>query len=125
MLKRRKRQPRRSLWKVQRAKAIPPQGSLCPCGCGSLLFYMFNAVVKFSGVIDHLVAERIVRTISGGSPHADINLLGVCGSCHSKKTAIEKYLERGDLIRFRAEVNAIGFPMERVDAALRHFGLMR
>lgn len=75
--------------------------------------------------VDHLVAERIIRKWHLGKPHALINLLPCCAGCHSRKTAVEKHLEASDLLRFRQEVNRLGWPMDKIDNALRHFGLMR
>lgn len=121
-----KKRPRRSEWIRNRAATIPDLGAKCPVS-GEPLWQLVpgETFYKFLGVVDHLVCERLVRSLKLGRPHALINLLAVSKSAHSKKTAIEKHLEASDLLRFRQEIKALGWPMERVDAALRHYGLMR
>lgn len=122
------RRPRRREWNSQRAIVVSLWfGLKCPVCKEAPLWILKTEGGSWLCVakVDHLVAERIIRKWHLGKPHALINLLPCCAGCHSKKTAIEKHLEASDLLRFRQEVNRIGFPMDKVDNALRFYGLMR
>lgn len=126
------RRPRRKEWKHQRDIVVSLWfGLKCPV-CKEVPLWVWPPSSSGQGgrwlcvaKVDHLIAERIIRKWHLGKPHSLINLLPVCAGCHSKKTAIEKHLEASDLLRFRQEVNRLGWPMDKIDNALRHFGLMR
>lgn len=71
----------------------------------------------------HLVPMVLARRL--GNPNERLNLIAVCPRCHTPATNAERYLAKGDMLTYRARLVTAGYPMERVDAALRHFGLMR
>lgn len=125
-----KKKPRRSEWNRNRVAVIPLHTDRrCPVCLTTPLWQVRTQGacerLVFVGVVDHLIAERIVRKLKLGRPHDVTNLLAVCKVCHSRKTAIEKHLEAADLLRFQQEINALGWPALAVSNALRHYGLMR
>lgn len=66
--------------------------------------------------VDHIVPFRI-----GGSNEA-VNLLTVCRApCHAAKTAAEIKLINGDRLGFDQRLRHLGWPMEKVNAAVEHW----
>jgi hypothetical protein len=127
--------PRGKRWKEIKAKRptccestgeslIRPNTFLDPWG-----FIAYAGSFSNVGHVHHLVPERFLRTnCKGCDPHATVNLITVLPRIHSAATAAENRLFRKkgpDLIGFLSESNRAGIPMERLEAALRHYGLMR
>jgi hypothetical protein len=59
------------------------------------------------------------------NPHARENLICVHASEHGEKTAVEHLLFRGRIVQYLAELNRIGFPMEKVTSAMEFYGMRR
>jgi 5-methylcytosine-specific restriction endonuclease McrA len=72
-------------------------------------------------IVDHIFPRRFLakRKLD---PHVQVNLLSLCSSCHGKKKIAETRIFAGDVHGFMKGLNKIGYPMERVVAAARHYG---
>lgn len=68
--------------------------------------------------VDHIVPFRLVKE------NLLLNLISLCRDCHAVKTAIEARLLGGDILGFLAELRIRQWPMDRVEAALRHYKLL-
>lgn len=66
--------------------------------------------------VDHIVPFRLTNA------NEPINLISLCPyPCHSRKTNAESKLLKGDVLGFKQRLNVLGWPMERVEAALGHW----
>lgn len=76
--------------------------------------------------VDHIVPYRLARDICKVlvmfNPNDLINLICLCRSCHSKKTAAEMKLLRGNIVGFISAAKVI-IPLERILKALCLYGL--
>jgi hypothetical protein len=116
--------PRRLKWKQIRAECAKPT-----CEVTGVPLYVPSEdpeKLVYIGALDHICPERFLRRFAPGlDPHLPLNLITVCSSLHAKKRRAEDALFRSDLLTFRGELNRLEYPMERVDEALRFYGLMR
>lgn len=90
---------------------------VCGCKYGTL----DARFIKRKQCVDHLFPVRFLLAL-GLEPHLSINTLSVCGSCHAKKLVHETRIFAGDVLGFLEGLNAIGYPMERVNEAAEHYG---
>lgn len=75
-------------------------------------------------ILDHIVPERFVLTYCPKrDPHAKINLMWLNSAEHGVKTSADAKLCRGDKLGYIAVLTANNWPMEKVNAALAHYGL--
>ena len=82
-------------------------------------------LIYLNRIVDHLVPERLAAE-TGKDPHARVNLICIHANVHGRKRAAEDgLLKRGDMLTYLQELNRQGFPMDRVHAALRFYGLER
>jgi hypothetical protein len=59
-------------------------------------------------------------------PHARINLICLSVEEHGRKRSAEDaLLKSGDMLTYLSELNRLGWPMERVHAALKFYGMER
>jgi hypothetical protein len=75
--------------------------------------------------VDHIVPFRltfIYGNNDGKDPNDLCNLLCLCRSCHARKTRAESILLRGDISKFKDELNKF-LPMDRVEYAFSFWGL--
>ena len=82
-------------------------------------------LIYLNRIVDHIVPERLaVETAK--NPHARLNLICIHANEHGKKRAAEdQLLKAGNMLRYLQELNRLGWPMDRVHAALRFYGLER
>lgn len=66
--------------------------------------------------IDHIIPFRLVME------NAEVNLVSLCRSCHSKKTQAERLFLRGDVLGFIQRLRCNGWNMDRVGTAIRYWG---
>ena len=80
---------------------------------------------EFEG--SELKVKGLTMKVSGGIYDAEnpANLWSACRKCHGRKRRAEVKLERGDTMGYLAEVNRIGFPLDRAKKALALYGLLR
>src|SRR6266850_855589 len=78
--------------------------------------------LKVKQVVDHIFPVRFLLTLKL-DPHVEVNMLSCCGTCHGRKLPHEDKIFRGDVLGFMGGLNRIGYPMERVVAAAKHFEL--
>ena len=84
-----------------------------------------KSIVYVNRIVDHIVPERLAVE-TGKDPHARINLICIHANEHGRKRAAEdQLLKAGDVLTYLQELNRLGWPMERVHAALRFYGLER
>lgn len=79
--------------------------------------------LKVKQVIDHIFPVRFILTLKL-DPHTHKNTLSCCGSCHARKLRHEDKIFRADVHGFIAGLNLIGYPLDRVIQAARHFSLL-
>jgi len=120
--KRTVKRPKIKGWKEKRA--VVAQERFCgACAC--------ELPEGKSPAVDHIVPAAIVDELNRLNPEKkydaedERNLLPVCSKCHGKKRRSEIRLEKGDVLGYTQEVNRLGYPMDRVKAALRLYGLMK
>ena len=114
-------------WKDTRRAGLEP----CCAACGEEFEKPGDAAV------DHIVSAAIVaelnrldtKTVGTGLVDYDaedkLNLWSACRKCHGKKRRAEIKLELADTMGFLAELNRIGFPIDRAKKALALYGLLR
>ena len=66
--------------------------------------------------VDHIVPFRLVNRNDA------VNLISLCNRCHTRKTQMERYLLKGDMVSFKQKLNLRQWPMDRVEAALAWWG---
>lgn len=66
--------------------------------------------------VDHIIPYRLTWK------HDDVNLLSLCKPCHFKKTHAERCVLVGDRLGFIEKLKLMNYPMDRVEAALTHWG---
>jgi hypothetical protein len=71
--------------------------------------------------IDHLWPRHYVWR-SKLDPHVAVNLMSVCDKDHGLKRKAEYCLWQGDLLGYMKQLLLIGWPMDRIVAAAKHFG---
>ena len=115
------RAPQKIGWKKARLAAIT---TACEVSGISLLIPDEEGGTSFGPLaIDHIVPERLVASHPKG-PHARINLICLSLSEHSKKRSAEdRLLKAGDMLTYLQQLNKLGWPMDRVHAALRFYDL--
>lgn len=79
--------------------------------------------LKVKQVIDHIFPVRFMLPLKH-NPHVEVNLISVCGSCHGRKLRHEDKIFCGNIHDFIAGMNTIGYPLQRVVAAARHYGFL-
>ncbi len=73
---------------------------------------------------DHVIAARFIEQHNLGDPNARVNLLTLCRKCHPLKRCAENRLcNRTNIVGWLQGLNRIGFPMERVTAAMEFYGM--
>lgn len=117
--------PRRGKeWKIARAAA---ETDFCEIPrCGQFLHDHLGdgkTVIRTHPPIDHIVPELFLFMLGIPNPHARVNLICICDADHGRKKTIEDRLFRGDKLGFLAGLRELGWPMERVDAALKFYSL--
>lgn len=115
-----RRHDRGPTWKAQSRTARERDQYCIAPGCGKNESELGQ---KLS--VDHIVPFRLTVQYgaeNGVDPNHLDNLACLCRSHHQMKTMAERKLLRGDIVGFRAAVATI-FPLERVNAALRLWGL--
>lgn len=70
--------------------------------------------------LDHLVPARIAND-ANGDPHNEINLIWLALSIHAKKLKAEEFLRRGRPYDYVLELQKMGFPMDRLKAAMKYY----
>jgi len=112
-----RRHYRGSDWKEQAAAARRDCRDRCQC-CKK------RPKQKLS--VDHIVPFRLAFEICQQRPHLSpndlINLIGLCRSCHGKKTPTERKILSGDIIGFIASIKMV-VPQERLIKAMQLYGL--
>lgn len=73
--------------------------------------------------VDHIVPEQFLFQFGVPNVHEQVNLLAIHARCHGKKKTVEDLLFRGDKLGFLSGLRRLGWPMERVEAALRFYRL--
>ena len=72
--------------------------------------------------VDHVCPERLILKLCTQDPHEPINLMPLHIRCHGIKTSADRYLCRGDKLRFLEILRRNNWPMERIAAALAFYG---
>ena len=128
--------PRRRLWIERRDAAFARAGDKCEVSGESLSFVKRTCDhwispericqnpkhlrIVYKRAVDHVIPERAARRIFPGCDcHCPGNLLCVSSSTHSRKTAVEWKIFRGDYIGFVAELKSIGYTQDVIDRALK------
>jgi 5-methylcytosine-specific restriction endonuclease McrA len=116
--------PRRGKdWRKARAAA---ETDFCEIPrCGKFLHDQLGdgTVARRHPAIDHIVPELLLFKFGITNPHEAVNLICLCRECHGRKKTVEDRLFRGDKLGFLAGLRALGWPMERVEAALKFYSL--
>ena len=100
-------------WKAAAERARKRDRGRCVV-CGVKPMYGKHAV-------HHIIASRMV---GDAYPHDLRNLVTVCAGEHAAIThAVEPKLLRGDIVGFWRGMVAMGFPVERLRAAFKYYGL--
>jgi len=74
--------------------------------------------LKFRYAVDHIVPERMVRSLfPGADPHILDNLIVISPALHSRKTAIEYLIFKADFLGYKRELNRLGFDPKVFDRA--------
>lgn len=108
--------PSRNGWKKHRVAAL--QGSCEVESC--------RADFKQSGArrhVDHIVPARLIRRLRAGNPDRRENLQCICGTDHGYKLQADHKLCLGDRLGYLQILREHHFDMERVDRALKLYGL--
>lgn len=80
-------------WRVVARKARKRDSNTCQvCGKKEEFGKRLN--------VDHIIPYRIAKSIPGKNPNDPVNLISLCRSCHSKKTAAENKYLRGNILRY-------------------------
>ena len=80
-------------------------------------------IVYLNRVVDHIVPERLAVE-TGKDPHARINQICIHANEHGRKRAAEdQLLKAGNMLKYLQELNRLGWPMDRIHAALRFYGI--
>jgi hypothetical protein len=80
-------------------------------------------VTYMNRIVDHIVPERLAVT-TGKNPHARINLICLHSNEHGRKRSAEdQLLKSGNMLHYLQELNRLGWPMDRVHAALKFYGI--
>jgi hypothetical protein len=111
-------------WKAARLAA---ERDFCEA-CGAFVHEQLGngEVLRIHPPIDHIVPEAFLRLFcADADPHDPVNLMSLDGRCHGMKLAIEAKLFRGDALGFLQGLRELNWPMERVQAALKFYGLGR
>lgn len=73
--------------------------------------------------IDHVVPERMVLKLTDQNPHEPVNLMSLDAQCHGIKTSADRHLCKGDRLSFLQVLRENQWPMERVEEALKFYGM--
>jgi len=73
--------------------------------------------------VDHIIPELFLFQHGLLNVHALENLIAIHARCHGRKKTVEDLLFRGDKLGFLSGLRCLGWPMERVEAALKFYGL--
>ena len=77
-------------------------------------------------VLDHVVCERWVLTYQPKmNPHEPVNLMWLTPEKHGIKLGADRKFCRGDLLGYLERLRTNGWPMDCVEAALRHYKLIK
>lgn len=122
------RKPKKQGWTDAREPAVK---SVCEvCGESTIVKKQeldenlnFNIWDVNSAHIDHVVPERLVLKLTDQNPHELVNLMSLDSSCHGTKTSADRHLCRGDKLRFLQVLRENGWEMQRVEAALKYYGM--
>ncbi|MHB8413285.1 MAG: hypothetical protein ACYDDI_15255 [Candidatus Acidiferrales bacterium] len=78
-----------------------------------------GTVVRRHPTIDHIIPELLLFHFGITNPHARENLICICDPDHGRKKTVEDRLFRGDKLGFLSGLRQLGWPMERVENALK------
>jgi len=79
---------------------------------------------KEARVCDHVIPERWLLTwLPSRNPHDKENLMWLTVEQHGIKTGADAKFCRGNLLGYLETLRTSGWPMDRVEAALRHYNL--
>ncbi len=111
--------PRRKLWIERRNAAFARAGNRCEVS-GEPLVWSLDGKKVYKRTVDHLYPEKFCRRFCVGSdPHVAENLVVLSQNLHSRKTAVEWRIFRGDLVGYRQELNQLGFDLDLLDRAMK------
>lgn len=97
---------------------------------------LFEAICGVSGIgsdahvkrfksdlhLDHIVPARIAND-ANGDPHNDVNMMWLAHDIHATKLKAEEFLRRARPADFVLTLQIGGWPMERVKAAMKFYGM--
>ena len=114
--------PRRDKWKAARNEALVRAGTVCEISGDAIQWWegpMQGGKWVLKAACDHLFPERFVRRFcKGANPHIAENLFVITPELHAKKTAVEKHIYKGDLLRYKQELIRLGWDVTQIDRAL-------
>ena len=80
-----------------------------------------NVFLHVEQCLDHIWPVRFLLSLNL-DPHQEVNIVSVCGTCHGKKLKHEDKIFAGNTAGFLEGLNKIGYPMDRVYEAGKHYG---
>lgn len=117
------KKPEKRGWQRKRDVALTTMCEVTRCPFATV--HGSRTITYLNRIVDHIVPERLAAA-TGKDPHARINLICIHANTHGRKRAAEdQLLKAGDVLTYLQELNRLGWPMERVHAALRFYGLER
>ncbi|MHB8539451.1 MAG: HNH endonuclease signature motif containing protein [Candidatus Acidiferrales bacterium] len=116
--------PRRG--KEWRAARLAAEKNFCEIPrCSTFLHDQLGdgTVVRRHPTIDHIIPELFLFQHSIPDAHDPANLICVCKPCHGRKKTVEDKIFRGDRMGFLSGLRQLGWPMKRVENALKLYCL--
>lgn len=108
--------PNRKGWKNHRTSALTGNCEVQTCGVN-----FRNPEVRRH--VDHIVPARLIRRLRAGNPDHRENLQCICGTDHGYKLQADHKLCLGDKLGYLQILREHHFNMERVEQALRLYGI--
>jgi hypothetical protein len=115
------KKPEKRGWVKARDVALMPR-----CEVSGHVFATIRSrkqILYVGRIVDHIVPERLAAATKK-DPHVRLNLICISDYVHGRKRAAEdQLLKSGDVLTYLSTLAMQDWPMERVHAALRFYGI--